>query len=94
MIDLFMNLGVNFSKISEHLCKSLQTCVLFCRRKSRFLVLKWIKTLGKRGIKMGPLSISEQYISIQTKVDPPSSGIFGLRLVSTQGNVISYASLY
>ena len=26
---------------------------------------------------MGPLSISEQYISIQTKVDPPS-GIFGL----------------
>ena len=27
---------------------------------------------------MGPLSNSEQYISIKTKVDPPPSGIFGL----------------
>ena len=84
-----MNLGVNFSKISEHLRKSLQNCVIFVRRKFRFLVLKWIKILGKRGIKMGPLSISEQYISIQIKIDPPS-GIFGLiYVVGQNGSVCS-----
>ena len=38
---------------------------------------------------MGPLSISEQYISIQTKVDPPS-GIFGLIYgVGQNGSVCS-----
>ena len=42
--------------------------------------IKMDQNFGKRGIKMGPLSISEQYISIQTKVDPPFRDIwFNLR---------------